>query len=80
MAPADYLAVTVDRFGNGAVVHHIQLPFADYAGLEAEFADGTATTVLGAAIVTAIGVQDVDMGMITATQRAYVGTQIAIAG
>jgi len=79
MAPAEFLTVLVDRFSNGAVVTTIDLPFADYAGLEAEFDAGSATTVLDAAIEAAIGTQDVDMGTLTSTQRSYVGTQIAIA-
>lgn len=76
---ADYLLVSVDRFSNGAVVQPIFLLFSEYAGLEAEWGAGSATTVLDAAIETEIGVRDVDYGSLTEAQRAYLGTQIAIA-
>lgn len=80
IAVADYLVVTVDRFSNGAVIRPITLLFSEYAGLEAEWEAGTATTVLDAAIEAEIGDRDVDYGNLTAVQRAYIDTQIAIAG
>lgn len=76
---ADHLVVEIDRFSNGLVMAQICLAFADYAGLEAEFVAGTATTVLAAAIATEIAANDVAYGDMTSAQRSYVGAQIAVA-
>jgi len=79
LEPADYLVVEIDRFSNGLVMAQVCLEFADYAGLEAEFVAGTATTVLAAAIAAEIAAHDVAYGDLTSAQRSYVGAQIAVA-
>lgn len=61
---ADYLWVEVDLHEDGSVIFPITLPFADYAGLEAEYTAAAATTVLEAAVETALGLTpgDADAG------------------
>lgn len=49
-ALADSLIVKLDLDSDGARITEATLPFADYAGLEAEWEAGVATTVLEAAL------------------------------
>lgn len=78
MAPAPFLTVVVDRFSNGAVIMPVNLAFADYAGLEAEFEDQSDTAVLEAAVVDRLGDADVDYGDYSSAQRSVIDTQIAV--
>lgn len=73
----DFLEVTLDRFSNGVQSVQVTLAFADYAGLETEWTTGTATTVLDAAIDTALAAvsEDFDDPVLTSAQRALMGTE-----
>lgn len=74
------LEVIVDRQGAESTGYVLQLAFADYAGLEAEWDAGTATTVLSAAIGTALAAAGVTTNTtLTAAQKALVGTAVAVA-
>lgn len=52
---AEYLHVTVDPNDDGSVEIPVLLYFSDYAGLEAEWDAGVATTVLEGAVETHLG-------------------------
>ena len=78
LAIADAVLVGIDRFSNGIFGHIRRLAFADYAGLEAEWDAGVAVTVLVAAVDTAITATDMDMGVLSAAQRAAAETAIEI--
>jgi hypothetical protein len=76
--PAPFLVAVVGRSGNAIIEDDLILAFADYAGLEAEWADGTATTVLVAAIDAAMaGKAAVDYGL-TAAQRSLLGVTVEL--
>ena len=75
---ASYLVAIVGREGNAVIFDEVTLPFADYAGLEAEWLAGTATTVLVAAIDTAMAAK-VDLPYtLTTEQRAVLGLTVAL--
>ena len=69
----DYLLVTVDYNNDGRRVAQVQLAFADYAGLQAEWEAGTATTVLEAALDTWLGATGFGTDPLTTAQKAFVG-------
>lgn len=70
---AEGLIVTIDLDGNGYRTAQIELLEDDYSGLMAEFATGSATTVLNASIATALAAHTQDDPLST-TQRSYLGT------
>lgn len=73
LTDADYLLVEVSRFDNDQSDDRVVLKFDDYAGLEAEFEAGTATTVLSSALTTAVAAKtDWQDNTLTSTQRAGV--------
>lgn len=76
--PAPGLVVTVDRYGDGLVHLALYLKFADYAGLETEWTAGTATTVLRAAVTSAIEAIDVPNDAVTTGQRDVAGDILTI--
>ncbi len=74
------LEVVADRQGSESVGYVLRLAFADYAGLEAEWTAGAATTVLSAAIGTALAAAGVTTNTtLTAAQKALAGTAVAVA-
>ncbi len=81
-APALFagVEVVVDRQGAESGGYVLRLAFADYAGLEAEWNAGTATTVLTAAVATALAAAGVTTNStLTAAQKALIGTSVAVA-
>lgn len=54
-APAEHLWLLVDLYDDGAVEVPLVVQFADYAGLEAEWDAGVATSVLEAAVEDLLG-------------------------
>ncbi|HOX27429.1 MAG TPA: hypothetical protein PLU44_16905 [Candidatus Krumholzibacteria bacterium] len=66
-AAADHLYVVVDLHSDGTCEEVVQLAFADYAGLEAEWEAGVATTVLEAAVADRL--DDLVGDALTAPQR-----------
>lgn len=74
--PADYLELTLDRYGKGTDIEVHQLAFADYPGLEAEWTAGTATTVLDAALAAALPGMAWRPATLTTAQRAYIATVV----
>lgn len=75
---ASYLVAIVGREGNAVIFDELVLPFADYAGLEAEWVAGTATTVLLAAIVAAMADKTEIPYALTTEQRALLGVTVAL--
>lgn len=62
VADAEYLRTEVDLYDDHSVLVPLVLHFADYAGLEAEWDAGVATTVLEAAVEDALGLTEGDAG------------------
>lgn len=75
----DALTVQVERYSGSLEIVAVRLPFADYAGLEAEFEAGTATTVLTSSLNTHLAALTWPADSKTASQRAYIDTEITIA-
>lgn len=71
---ADFIEITMDRFGKGTNVQVFQFPFADHAGLQAEWEAGTATTVLDAVVAAAMAGLAWETSELTTAQRAYIAT------
>jgi len=74
------LLCIIDLYSNGRVVVTATLPFATYAGLQAEWEAGTATTVLESAIDTWLAA-NTDGGLtdsLTSAQRAAIGYEYTI--
>lgn len=67
------LIVTIDLDGNGYRIAQLELLEDDYSGLMAEFAAGSATTVLDASIATALAAHT-QADPLSSTQRSYLGT------
>lgn len=74
--PANYLEVTLDRYGKGTDVEVHRLMFADHVGLEAEWTGGAATTVLDAALAAALPSLTWRPPTLTTAQRAYIATVV----
>jgi len=72
------LFVKIDRYAGASEHIVIRLPFADYAGLEAEWEAGSATTVLKAAVETALGALDLTAYTKTGPQLAAIGYEMTI--
>lgn len=77
--PAEYLLVRVERYSGSGEGTTIKLAFADYAGLEAEWDAGAATTVLDAALDTALAALTWPDDTKTSAQRAFIDAEITIA-
>lgn len=74
------IEVVVDRAGAESSGYVLRLAFADYAGLEAEWAAGTSTTVLNAAVAAALAAGGyVSSSTLTTAQKALIGTSLAVA-
>ncbi len=72
----DALSVLVDRYGGPLENSVLRLLFATYAGLEAEFEAGAATTVLDAAMTTELaGSPRWGEDSKTSAQRGYLFTE-----
>lgn len=78
-ALAEYLLVRVEQFAGSGEGVTIKLAFADYAGLEAEWAAGSATTVLDSSLDTAIAAMTFPDATKTSAQRAFIDVEITIA-
>lgn len=75
---ASYLLCFMDRYNNGVTTNVIKLDFADYAGLEAEWLAGTATTVLDAAVAAAVLANTSWLPeTLTSAQRAVINNEYA---
>jgi hypothetical protein len=73
---ANYLEVTLDRYGKGTDIEVHRLPFSDHSGLEAEWTAGVATTVLDAAIAAELPTMTWRPPTLTTAQRAYIATEV----
>lgn len=73
------LTVMVERFAGTNETYEVRLEFADYAGLEAEFAAGTAVTVLNASLTTVLGTFSWPLASKTASQMANIDNELNIA-
>lgn len=76
---AECLVVEIGRASNVGVVDRRELAFADYAGLEAEWDGGSATSVLAAAVNTDLAARSFATGGLTPAQRAVLGYEVSIA-
>lgn len=72
------LRIVLDHDGNLSRLATAELLFADYAGLEAEWEAGSATTVLEAAIQTWYTANSFPTDHMSSTQRAKVGDDLQI--
>jgi len=75
----DALMVKVDRYIGAGEIIVIRLAFADYAGLEAEWEAGSATTVLKAACESAMGSMDLTAYTKTGPQLAAINYEMTVA-
>jgi len=73
------LRVIVARAAYGAAPFPIDLAFADYTGLEVEWAAGTATTVLQAALAAALAAGGFNESTQSAAQKALYNISISVA-
>jgi len=70
--------VIIDRAGAESGGWLVRLAFADFAGLEAEWSAGVATTVLAAAVASTLAGGDYTASILTTAQRALVGDVMAV--
>ncbi len=73
MADADWLVARIDLEDDGRRVRNQELLFSDYAGLEAEWEAGSATTVLNTSVQAAVDALD-DDDEISAAQKSLLAT------
>lgn len=77
MVHASHLLAKIDRNEDGRVIGIARLEFATYAGLEAEWDAGTATTKLEAAIQTELVNVNFSLDQLSAAQKTIIDVQIA---
>lgn len=78
LARLDGIEVILDRSVGAGGAQILQIPFGDNDDLRDEWAAGTATTELAAAVAAAVADLDILDTQISPAQRGYAGSSVAV--